>query len=103
MVELIVQTLFPPGARYICLASKFSRWHGVDVKNEMPLQVFISLSNSGTKLQGVMDCCQLVQEDREGPILDVRSNSWDAQLAIPNDPRYAQLETNLGIGQFKEE
>ncbi|GFW79120.1 uncharacterized protein TNCV_3631511 [Trichonephila clavipes] len=29
----------------------------------------------------------------------VRSNSCDAQLAVPNDPRYAQLETNLGIGQ----
>ncbi|GFW29126.1 hypothetical protein TNCV_2838661 [Trichonephila clavipes] len=32
----------------------------------------------------------------------VCSNSWDAQLAIPNDPRYARLETNLGIGQAKE-
>ncbi|GFS90112.1 hypothetical protein TNCV_507861 [Trichonephila clavipes] len=32
----------------------------------------------------------------------VRSNSWDAQLAIPNDLRYARLETNLGIGQAKE-
>ncbi|GFW26797.1 uncharacterized protein TNCV_3623331 [Trichonephila clavipes] len=32
----------------------------------------------------------------------VRSNSWDAQLAIPNYPRYARLETNLGIGQAKE-
>ncbi|GFU63663.1 hypothetical protein TNCV_4588681 [Trichonephila clavipes] len=31
-----------------------------------------------------------------------RSNSWDAQLAIPNDPRYARLETNLGVGQAKE-
>ncbi|GFV63191.1 hypothetical protein TNCV_2077231 [Trichonephila clavipes] len=28
----------------------------------------------------------------------VHSNSWDAQLAVPNDPRYARLETNLGIG-----
>ncbi|GFT03418.1 hypothetical protein TNCV_2985801 [Trichonephila clavipes] len=26
----------------------------------------------------------------------VHSNSWDAQLAIPNYPRYALLETNLG-------
>ncbi|GFW22502.1 hypothetical protein TNCV_2170361 [Trichonephila clavipes] len=26
----------------------------------------------------------------------VRSNSWDAQLAVPNDPRYARLETNPG-------
>ncbi|GFV92696.1 uncharacterized protein TNCV_1375461 [Trichonephila clavipes] len=30
----------------------------------------------------------------------VSSNSWDAQLAIANDPRYARLETNQGIGQF---
>ncbi|GFU88871.1 hypothetical protein TNCV_4445461 [Trichonephila clavipes] len=29
----------------------------------------------------------------------VRSNSWDAQLVIPNDPGYARLETNQGIGQ----
>ncbi|GFS67984.1 hypothetical protein TNCV_1362261 [Trichonephila clavipes] len=27
-------------------------------------------------------------------IYQVRSNSWDAQLAVPNDPRYARLETN---------
>ncbi|GFT81920.1 hypothetical protein TNCV_3908931 [Trichonephila clavipes] len=32
----------------------------------------------------------------------VRSKSWDAQLAFPNDTRYARLETNLGIGQAKE-
>ncbi|GFU86824.1 hypothetical protein TNCV_1342691 [Trichonephila clavipes] len=32
----------------------------------------------------------------------VSSNSWDAQHAVPNDPRYALLETNLGIGQAKE-
>ncbi|GFS53391.1 uncharacterized protein TNCV_1327281 [Trichonephila clavipes] len=31
----------------------------------------------------------------------VHSNSWDAQLATPNDFRYARLETNLGIGQAK--
>ncbi|GFS78271.1 uncharacterized protein TNCV_3172241 [Trichonephila clavipes] len=36
------------------------------------------------------------------PMYGVRSNSWDAQLAVPNDPRYAQLKTNLGIGQVKE-
>ncbi|GFS71278.1 DUF4371 domain-containing protein [Trichonephila clavipes] len=29
----------------------------------------------------------------------VRSNSWSPQLTVPNDPRYAPLETNLGIGQ----
>ncbi|GFW02052.1 hypothetical protein TNCV_4853921 [Trichonephila clavipes] len=29
----------------------------------------------------------------------VRSNSWDTQLAIPNDPRYARLDTNLGMVQ----
>ncbi|GFX20734.1 hypothetical protein TNCV_77911 [Trichonephila clavipes] len=34
--------------------------------------------------------------------IKVRSNSWNAQLAIPNDPRYARLDTNLGIGQTKE-
>ncbi|GFW25387.1 hypothetical protein TNCV_3721151 [Trichonephila clavipes] len=34
--------------------------------------------------------------------IDVRSNTWDAQLAIPNEPRYARLETNLGIGQAKK-
>ncbi|GFW98182.1 uncharacterized protein TNCV_2492351 [Trichonephila clavipes] len=33
----------------------------------------------------------------------IRSNSWDAQLAVPNDPRYARLETNLRKGQAKEE
>ncbi|GFV26801.1 hypothetical protein TNCV_5000851 [Trichonephila clavipes] len=32
----------------------------------------------------------------------VRSNSRDAQLAVPIDPRYARLETNLGISQDKE-
>ncbi|GFX20387.1 hypothetical protein TNCV_3487451 [Trichonephila clavipes] len=32
----------------------------------------------------------------------VRSNSWDAQLAVPKDARYAQLETNLGIGQASQ-
>ncbi|GFX54074.1 hypothetical protein TNCV_2337101 [Trichonephila clavipes] len=32
----------------------------------------------------------------------LRSNSWDAQLAVPNDLRYARLETNMGIGQTKE-
>ncbi|GFW66608.1 hypothetical protein TNCV_1370411 [Trichonephila clavipes] len=29
--------------------------------------------------------------------------SWDSHLAVPNDPRYARLKTNLGIGQVKEE
>ncbi|GFT69538.1 hypothetical protein TNCV_1297931 [Trichonephila clavipes] len=29
----------------------------------------------------------------------VRSNSWDVQLAAPNDSRYARLEKNLGIWQ----
>ncbi|GFW99585.1 hypothetical protein TNCV_3418181 [Trichonephila clavipes] len=33
----------------------------------------------------------------------IRSNSRDSQLAVPNHLRYAQLETNLGIGQAKEE
>ncbi|GFS75009.1 hypothetical protein TNCV_1396671 [Trichonephila clavipes] len=32
----------------------------------------------------------------------VRSNSWEAQLTVPNDPRYDRLETILGIGQAKE-
>ncbi|GFW09178.1 uncharacterized protein TNCV_2101321 [Trichonephila clavipes] len=32
----------------------------------------------------------------------IRSNSWDAQLTVPNDPRYAQWEKNLGIRQAKE-
>ncbi|GFS89122.1 uncharacterized protein TNCV_1258731 [Trichonephila clavipes] len=32
----------------------------------------------------------------------VRSNSCDAQLAILKDPRYAGLETNMGIGQSKK-
>ncbi|GFV52280.1 transposable element Tcb1 transposase [Trichonephila clavipes] len=32
----------------------------------------------------------------------VHSYSWDAQLAVPNDPRYARLETNLRIGQAKK-
>ncbi|GFY22318.1 hypothetical protein TNCV_3299581 [Trichonephila clavipes] len=34
--------------------------------------------------------------------LGVRSNSWDDQHAVPNDPRYARLEANLGISQAKE-
>ncbi|GFT01259.1 uncharacterized protein TNCV_2661951 [Trichonephila clavipes] len=33
----------------------------------------------------------------------VRSNLWDTQLAIRNDPRYARLETNLGIGKDRFE
>ncbi|GFV23447.1 retrovirus-related Pol polyprotein from transposon 297 [Trichonephila clavipes] len=37
-----------------------------------------------------------------GLSVGVHSNSWDAQLAVPNDPRYARLETKLGIGQAKE-
>ncbi|GFW26205.1 uncharacterized protein TNCV_3397011 [Trichonephila clavipes] len=32
----------------------------------------------------------------------VRSNSWDAQLAVPNEPSYARLVTKLGIWQVKE-
>ncbi|GFW33694.1 hypothetical protein TNCV_2212261 [Trichonephila clavipes] len=36
------------------------------------------------------------------PPTPFRSNSWNAQLAIPNDPRYARLETNLGIWKAKE-
>ncbi|GFX10352.1 hypothetical protein TNCV_1867471 [Trichonephila clavipes] len=32
----------------------------------------------------------------------VGSNSWDDHIAAPSDPRYAQLETNLGIGQAKK-
>ncbi|GFW23944.1 hypothetical protein TNCV_4949901 [Trichonephila clavipes] len=32
----------------------------------------------------------------------VRSNSWDAQLTVPNDPRYARLETHLRIKLAKE-
>ncbi|GFX23688.1 hypothetical protein TNCV_3596301 [Trichonephila clavipes] len=35
-------------------------------------------------------------------LLLVRSNSLDAKLAVPNDPRYARLETNLGIRQAKK-
>ncbi|GFW01292.1 hypothetical protein TNCV_5029471 [Trichonephila clavipes] len=31
----------------------------------------------------------------------VHSNSWDAQLTVPNDPKYARLETNLEIRQAK--
>ncbi|GFT19787.1 hypothetical protein TNCV_4992511 [Trichonephila clavipes] len=33
----------------------------------------------------------------------VRLNSWDAQLIVPNDPRYARLEINMGITKAKEE
>ncbi|GFY07840.1 hypothetical protein TNCV_4287761 [Trichonephila clavipes] len=33
----------------------------------------------------------------------VRSNSWDAQFTVPNDPRYTGLETNLGIEQAQKE
>ncbi|GFW31367.1 hypothetical protein TNCV_2664671 [Trichonephila clavipes] len=38
----------------------------------------------------------------KGKTIIVRTNSWDAQLPIPNDPRYARLEANLRIGQAKE-
>ncbi|GFV39886.1 hypothetical protein TNCV_1850242 [Trichonephila clavipes] len=36
------------------------------------------------------------------PSKAVRSDSWDAHLAVPNYPRYVRLETNLGIRQAKE-
>ncbi|GFX36616.1 hypothetical protein TNCV_3537401 [Trichonephila clavipes] len=39
----------------------------------------------------------------KSPSKPARSNSWDGQLAVPNDPRYARLETSLEIGQSKEE
>ncbi|GFT44557.1 uncharacterized protein TNCV_2808081 [Trichonephila clavipes] len=39
---------------------------------------------------------------RESCTTYCRSNSRDTQLAVPNDPRYARNETNLGIGQAKE-
>ncbi|GFX14613.1 hypothetical protein TNCV_4016111 [Trichonephila clavipes] len=32
----------------------------------------------------------------------VRSNSWDAQLAVPNDPRYARLEKGSNSGNSAE-
>ncbi|GFT49639.1 hypothetical protein TNCV_3367801 [Trichonephila clavipes] len=32
----------------------------------------------------------------------VRSNSLDAQLTVPNAPRYARLESDMVIGQAKE-
>ncbi|GFU23492.1 hypothetical protein TNCV_4963771 [Trichonephila clavipes] len=32
----------------------------------------------------------------------VCSNSCDAQLAVPNDSRYAQLETNWGSGRTRK-
>ncbi|GFU62493.1 hypothetical protein TNCV_2594211 [Trichonephila clavipes] len=35
-------------------------------------------------------------------LVEIRSNLWDAQLTVPSDPRYARLETNLGIRQDKE-
>ncbi|GFT58700.1 hypothetical protein TNCV_1360661 [Trichonephila clavipes] len=28
-------------------------------------------------------------------VWEIRSNSWDAQLTVPNDSKYARLETNL--------
>ncbi|GFU23305.1 hypothetical protein TNCV_2559911 [Trichonephila clavipes] len=36
-------------------------------------------------------------------ICQFHSNSWDAQLAVPNDPRCARLETNLETKQANEE
>ncbi|GFU41695.1 hypothetical protein TNCV_1076071 [Trichonephila clavipes] len=32
----------------------------------------------------------------------IGSNSRDAQLTVPNDPRYSRLETNLRIGKANE-
>ncbi|GFW21426.1 hypothetical protein TNCV_1532501 [Trichonephila clavipes] len=32
----------------------------------------------------------------------VRSSSWDTQLAVPNDPRYSRLVTNLGIEKARK-
>ncbi|GFU70647.1 hypothetical protein TNCV_528001 [Trichonephila clavipes] len=39
--------------------------------------------------------------DRTFEVLQVRSNSWNAQLTVPNDPGYVRLETNLEIGWAK--
>ncbi|GFT28323.1 histone acetyltransferase p300 [Trichonephila clavipes] len=46
-------------------------------------------------------CLRMVRED-SGASREVRSNSWVAQIAVPNDPRYARLETNLGMGHAKK-
>ncbi|GFX75455.1 hypothetical protein TNCV_2547261 [Trichonephila clavipes] len=35
------------------------------------------------------------------PLHLVRSNSWEAQLVVPNDSRYAGLETNLEIKEAR--
>ncbi|GFS57067.1 transposable element Tcb1 transposase [Trichonephila clavipes] len=58
--------------------------------------------NRGERL---LNCCVMHHHTGSAPgimVWGVRSNSWDAQLAVPNDPRYARFEANLGIGQDKE-
>ncbi|GFX13170.1 hypothetical protein TNCV_2989341 [Trichonephila clavipes] len=59
---------------------------------------------SSDTLKKVWDelACQLdvyrVTNEADIEHLQNRSNFRDDHLAVPNDPRYARLETNLGIG-----
>ncbi|GFU89254.1 uncharacterized protein TNCV_2549751 [Trichonephila clavipes] len=59
----------------------------------VPKEVFVCLK---TLKSGALDA--VIQFNDE---YKVRSNLWDAQLTIANDPRYARLETNLGIDHAK--
>ncbi|GFV17845.1 hypothetical protein TNCV_3235951 [Trichonephila clavipes] len=64
------------------------------------------MSICANEVEDTVDLSEPMNSDSESQIdetpINVRSNSWVAQLAVPNDPRYDQLETNLGIGQTKE-
>ncbi|GFW09011.1 hypothetical protein TNCV_3475571 [Trichonephila clavipes] len=49
----------------------------------------------GDRLEVKRKAAYLVDKDNSFKLMDV-------QLAVPNDPRYAPLETNLGIDRPKE-
>ncbi|GFW89380.1 hypothetical protein TNCV_3966701 [Trichonephila clavipes] len=70
--------------------------------NPHVLQVTGDLGLAVTRHSCVSETGSIGLRSGEHALPLVRSNSWDAHLAVPNDPRYARLETNLGIEQAKE-
>ncbi|GFU29197.1 hypothetical protein TNCV_278111 [Trichonephila clavipes] len=64
---------------------------------------FVDYIPSTEKKTNPIRQCIICCSKRDSKALSVvLLNSWDAKLAISNDPRYARLETNLGIVQAKE-
>ncbi|GFV68177.1 hypothetical protein TNCV_1874591 [Trichonephila clavipes] len=57
---------------------------------------------SNFPLWGVDPTLRNTALDLSKTLLLVRINSWDTQLAVPNDPRYARVEAKLRIGQARE-